>query len=302
MASFSFSLNLGYLVQTSTYNHNGQYSVGNDLNTTNESDNIRVQVYPYWFKHIAVQWSVPPNWGTCTFNVYFSPTGNLADFEKINPAPVTGTYLLDTETEEFRKFHKGWYVVEAILQAQNNVSIKSDPASWLTHQRDWVELRSHEIQRREHILLRRFVGNKSYAFRRKDYGARCPVCWSFTAEKVIQDHCVECMGTSFDGGYFEAAPCYIQYDASPSSDAKTYFGNFEQNQTSGWTISMPELHPDDIIIRTGNWNVYRIEQIQPTELQGRTVRQIMKLTQLAKGDVENQLVTRNLQEYPSQYL
>jgi len=300
MASFSFSPNVGYLLQTATYNHNGQYDPVTSLATIVSSENIKVQVYPYWFKHIAIQWSVPPTWGSCLFNVYFSSTESFENFQRVNQAPLTGTYLLDTETQEYRKFHKGWYIVEAILLSHGNATVKSPRSSWLTHQRKWVEIRSHEIQRREHILLSKFVGNKTYAFRRKDYGARCSICWDFKAEKVIMDHCVECMGTSFDGGYFEAAPCYLQYDASPSEYSKTYFGVFEPNQTSAWTISMPELHPDDIIVRSGNWDVYKIEQIQPTELQGRTVRQMLKITQLAKGDVENQLVTR-ISDFPSEY-
>lgn len=301
MATFSFAVNHGYFIETGTYNHQGSNNPVAELTTSNTSKNIIVTVYPVWYEHVVVQWEIPADWGACLFNVYFSPTENQEDFELLNQTPLNATYLQDIETLEFRKFHRAYYIVEAILTNQNDVRIKSLPSTWDNFQNKWVALRSHEIQRREYLLLSRFAGTKAYAFRKKNYGARCPICWSYLAEKVIMDHCTECMGTSWDGGYFEAAPCFVQFDASPQANLKQYIGILEANQIGAWTISYPELHPDDIVIRTGSWEVYRIEQVIPTELQGNTVRQMLKLTQLAKGDVENNLVDRNLPEYPSQY-
>ena len=48
--------------------------------------------------------------------------------------------------------------------------------------------------------------------------------------------------------------------------------------------------------------MYRIDRIMTTELQANTVRQILTLTQLSKGDVEYQLVKRHLPDFPDQYL
>ncbi len=299
--SFNFALNFGFFAQTSTYGHAGSLNSADNLTTTNESGNIQVTLYPRWYKHIAVQWSVPADWGNCLFNVYFSQVES-SNFEKINPTPIDGTYLLDTGTEEYRKFNRGFYIVEAILLDKNNVTIKSVPATWSTGQGRWVELRSIEIQRREYTLLSKFNGLKSYLFRRKTYGERCPDCWSTTTEKIIRDHCETCMGTGFKGGYFEAAPCYMNYDSTPNALARTYFGIFEPDQISAWTISLPEIRPDDIVLRAEDWNVYRVENMVPTELRGKTVRQIVKLTQLSKNDVENQLITREVSEYPDEYL
>jgi hypothetical protein len=58
----------------------------------------------------------------------------------------------------------------------------------------------------------------------------------------------------------------------------------------------------DIVVRTGDWKAYRVERITPTELQGNTVRQLMILTELSKGDVEYQLIKRNLPEMPEEYV
>ena len=303
--SFNFSLNYDFLIQTSTYSHADyeQARPGQQLTTTVTSSNLKVTLYPVWMKHVVVEWSVPADWGGCLFYVYFSQTEN-DQFELINPIPINGTFLTDTFTEAQRKFNKGYYVVEAILTdpKRNNVAIRSPAHTWVNVRRDWVEIRAHEIQRRELFLLSHYNGVKSYLFRRKTYGERCPNCWDVRAEKLTQDHCPVCIGTSFKDGYFDPFTFYANYDATPGQTVKNYFGLFEPNNISAWTISMPNIQPDDIIMRTGDFAIYRVEEIAPTELLTKKVRQIMRLTELTRSDVENQLVTRNLAEFPSKYL
>jgi len=299
--SFNYSLNFGFLSQTAVYGHNGQNETSSFLLTKNCSKNIKITLYPRWYKHIAVEWFVPADWGNCVFNIYFSQVED-GDFEKLNAQPITGTYLLDNGTQEYRKFNRGFYVVEAILLDKGSVSIQSEVVTWDTNQHRFVQLRSIEIQRREYILLSKFNGAKSYVFRRKTYGQRCPVCWNSVIEKITKDHCTVCMGTGFNGGYFEAAPCFINYDSNPNSNLKTYFGVFEPSQLGAWTISLPEIRPDDVVLQAGTWDIFRVDGVTPTVLQSQVVRQIMKLTQLSKNDIENQLVTRDLSDFPERYL
>ena len=158
-----------------------------------------------------------------------------------------------------------------------------------------------EIQRREYLLLSKFVGVKSFLFRKRSYGKRCTNCWDPTIEQVTNDHCPYCLGTSFEGGYFDAAPLYLQYETTPNSRDKVYFGKFESNQIGAWTISVPVVNSEDVIVREGDWAMYRVDKIMTTELQANTVRQIMTLTQLAKGDVEYQLIQRQLPEFKNGY-
>jgi len=298
--AFTFSPTFEFLIQTGTYAHQGEYDANSNPNTTNINGNIQIKFYPIWYKQITVEWSVPTDWGNCLFNVYFCPVEE-GPFIKINPPPIIGTYLRDTTTQEYSKFSRGFYIVEAILVDQGGVSIKSPTSSWDTYQRHWVTLRSLEIQRREYILLSKFVGIKTYLFRRKHYGKRCPECWHVPTEKSIKDNCTTCFGTTFEGGYFVPATTFIQYDATPNSNMKVYFGKFEPNQIKCWTIAFPEVRVDDIIIRVGDWNIYRVDAVANTELQGNTVRQIMQITQLAKADIENQLLTK-IVDFPGDYL
>lgn len=288
-------------MQTNVYRQNGEDSVHSQPNTSNVSGNIKLTMYPRWYKHVVVDWTIPADWGKCSFNVYFCPAEN-GPYQRLNPAPIESNHLTDTATQEYTKFNKGYYVVEAILHDQGGVSIKSHPATWNTDQNNWVRLRSEEVQRREYLLLKKFTGTKSYVFRKKNYGERCPKCWSNQVGKSIKDHCKICLGTSFKGGYFPCYPTLLQYDPSPNSNLKTYFGVFEPNQTPAWTISVPEIQPDDIVIRHGEWDLYKVQAVGRTELQGKLVRQMLQLTELSKHSVEYELLTKNIPDFPSNYL
>jgi len=262
---------------------------------------IKVKIYPSWYEQIVAEWSVPSKFGNCRFNVYFAQTED-GPFNKLNQVPINGTFLADSTTQEYSKFDHGFYLVEAILLDHGNALLRSEPATWETYQNAWVGLRSREIQRREQLLLRKFVGVQSYLFRKLSYGKRCPLCYDHRTEQIMDDHCPNCLGTSFEGGFFAPAPMLAQYETTPNSRDKTYFGKMEANQIGAWTTSLPVINSEDVLVRVGDWAMYRIDRIMTTELQANTVRQILTLTQISKGDIEYQLVKRHLPDFPDQYL
>jgi hypothetical protein len=271
-----------------------------DLSSSSENGNVKVTLYPQWFRHITLEWAVPPAWGNCVFNVYFSQTED-GPFEKLNTMAIDSYYFTDTTTKEYSKVRKGYYIVEAILLDKGNAALRSEPTTWNTYQRKWVTIRANEIQRRENWLLTHFTGVKTYLFKKKSYGKRCPKCWSNRTESVTDDHCPVCLGTSWEGGFFPPVPIYLQYETTPKQVDYQYFGKLEPNQIGAWTISFPALMEEDVVIRVGDWAAYKVGPVTPTELQGNTVRQMIVLNRLAKGDVENRLVQRNLPDFPVVY-
>lgn len=263
------------------------------------SEEIIVTPYPDWFNKIRLEWSVPQAFGNCKFNIYFSPTED-GPFNRLTAEPIQSTFLDDSSTKEYSKLHNGFYQVEALLLGNSgeitNV-FKSKPVSWKAYQRRWVEIRAIEIQRREYFLLSKFAGVKSFLFRKKQYGQRCSTCWDVASEKVTNDYCPTCMGTSFEGGYWPHAELYLQYEVTPNERTRTYFGILEANQVGAWTISMPSLECGDILIRSGDWNAYRIDRVITTELQANVVRQMISLSQLGRKNIENSLKNRLPETY-----
>lgn len=284
--SFSVSFSFSRLLQAPT--HTGVPASGPSSTSSNA---ISVRLYPQWFKQISLDWTIPAEWGNCKFHVYSKP-GASSEYERLTSMPISEPFFTDTTSQETSKFRKTEYIVEAFLP--NGQSVKSLPSTWQYTNRSSITRMSSEIQRREYMLLSKYSGVKSFYFKRKYFGQRCHRCWNAAAEKVIDDHCPVCFGTSFEGGYYAPIPVYVQYDASPNNRILTYFGKSEINQTTCWTISVPEMMVDDILVSTGEWNVYRIAQSTVTQLQTNTVRQLFTLTQLGRGDIENELVKQTV--------
>lgn len=253
------------------------------------NENIKVQVFPSWYEDVALTWTIPSSWGNCLFHVYFY-NGGQEGYQRLTTNPISSPSFKDPLTRDYSKFRNSYYSVEVLMPSGQKM--KSPLTSWHYTRRDRVEKIAAEIQRREYILLRKFNGVKSFLFKRRTYGLRCPRCWNEAQEKVMDDHCHVCFGTSFDGGYFDPLPLFVNYDPTPNEIIKGYVGRIEANMISGWTISVPEIAADDIIIRTGDWNVYSVSKVQTTELQTNGVRQMMALSQLSKKDIENQLALK----------
>lgn len=263
------------------------------------NDNIQVSVFPSWYDSTTLTWKIPAAWGAAKFHVYFW-LGGQEGFERLTTQPTSDPSFKDPTARDYSKFRNGYYIVEALLPSGQTV--KSTPTSWHYKRRDRLQLIATEIQRREFLLLSKFNGVKSYLFRKKYYGLKCHRCWNPTTEKIMDDHCSVCFGTSFEGGYFDPLPMYVNYDPTPNEILKAFVGRIEPNMIAAYTISLPEITADDIIIRTGDWNVYQVIKIQTTEMQTNAIRQMMSLSQLGKGDIENKLALRVESQASSTYL
>lgn len=253
---------------------------------TVETGFISTNVYPTFYKHTVIEFTVPQQWGACSFDVYRGPT-DVGPWSKISDAPTTDNYFKDVTTKNFSKVSEAWYVVECLLP--DGRRIQSTPCTWEVTRNDWVELRAKEIERREILLLEKFVGTQSLVFRRRRSGARCPECWDFQTEKVTKDHCKTCLGTGFKGGYYSGMETLMQYEPGNDTLAFQDIGRAESSVTNAWTISTPRIDPLDLIIKVPEFSLYRVENVQSTKLQSKVVRQLVTLVELDKDSIEFQL-------------
>lgn len=266
------------------------------LQTTVESQYVRVSIYPVFYKHFIIEWSVPAKWGAVKFNVYKSNMESPNSFEKINPVPILGNFYKDPTTMDFSKFKDSYYKVEVTLP--DGRSIVSRTYTWENVRTNFVEIRAVEIRRRESLLLDKFTGISTLVFRRKTFGKRCTECWDTRTERCIKDNCQTCLGTSFEGGYFEGFPTKVQYNPTPNDAVLGYQGVVEANEIPAWTIDKPTINVFDLVLRVPDSKLYRASQVQSTELQTITVRQMLTLTEMGKDSVEYQLAYRLL---PTEY-
>lgn len=267
--------------------------------TAEPSKFISVSLYPKWYKQVDLDWTIPAEWGNCVFHVYASQ-GDGADPQRLTSSALTAPRFTNPETRETSKDRSENYIVEAILPSGK--TFRSFETTWLNKRRTKIEITASEIQRREFMLLTKFTGVKSYLFKARYFGLRCPRCWNQSQEKVMDDKCKVCYGTSWQGGYFAPIPIYLQYEPEPADKIPQVYGNLEPNQLGAWTISVPQISPTDVIIRSGDWNVYRTMRVSCTELQTSPVRQMLTLTQLSRNDIENALMALDVTDDYGRYL
>jgi hypothetical protein len=257
------------------------------------SGNFTITTFPFWYKQITLEWAIPTDWGSCRFNVYKAQTED-GEYSLLNPTQLDPSinFFKDKADTSYSKIFRSWYKVEAVLSSGKR--IQSLPVTWGNKRTSSLaDLRSQEVQRREWLLLRKFVGVESYLFRRKTYGQRCTNCWHPQLEKIVKDDCSVCMGSSFEGGYFKGVSTLLQYEPVPGKLSLEYFGKYEPGETSAWTIAFPEIRPRDLVYKPSTGALYMIQDWADTELQTVTVRQILKLIELPKFSPEFKLISRD---------
>lgn len=273
-----------------------------------KNDFLDVTVFPEWYTQTSLQWKIPESWGNCKFHVYYWPGGEEG-YIRLTSTPITNLFYKNVDARDYSKFeNSSAYVVEAILPSGQTV--RSSPTTNGYKRRGKIEKIANEIQRREYLLLTKFAGIKSYLFKRRQFGERCPRCWNKDLEKVMDDRCPVCFGTSWNGGYFDPVPLFVQYESTPNIRTRDIQGRMEPNAIGAWTISVPEINPEDVIVRTGDYDVYIVTSMTPTELQTQTVKQNLALTQLSRIDIENELMKRiqsntsfnYIKEFPGRFI
>lgn len=253
------------------------------------SNNFEVTFYPKWYGNMDLEWEVPSDWVGVTFNLYSAPNEE-GPYEKLNSTPFSNPFYGDPKARAFSKYNNNFYILEAVFP--NGSIVQSPPHTVNNINTPWVRLRREEITRREWLLLRKFIGVKSFLFRRKSGGQRCQTCWNSDSKRVMNDRCPSCYGTSWQGGYWDPIETLLQYSATPNDAVSTYKGILEPNQIQAWTINVPIIHDFDVVVRYPDKRVYRVERVEPTELQTVTVRQPMILAELSKESVEFNLLER----------
>jgi len=258
--------------------------------TTESVVRMDVKVYPTWFTSVRLEWTPLESWvgENPRYNVYRSETID-GNYERLTSSPTTDTFLIDNGTWNSSKFAEEWWVIETFTDIG---TFKTLPIAARAKNGTFQVNRATEINRREWLLLTRFSGMDATILRPKTHGQRCPVCWDTVSKKVVGSKCTTCYEIGFTGGYHTGMKTKIQFDSRIENQQIAYFGKFEPNQIGAWTIAYPDISPRDLLIRHGDFKVYRVEQIQNTELLGSPVRQIMRITELAKEGVEYCLIDR----------
>lgn len=250
------------------------------------------RIYPYWFDKARITWVVDPAWESPRFNVYRSESPE-GPWTKLTAIPISGTVFNDLTTQMATRYGHDYYFIEAISKGHTigrSALIKNE-----RELETWHSLRAIEINRREWLMLTRFMGTEILILKHVNYGKyffRCTECWDTVHKMSRDDHCTTCYGTTYQMGYYPGIPSFAQFETMSKNDVKTEEGIKEPSSTSCWTIAYPEIDVGDLIVRTKDFNVFRVNSYQNTELRNSPVRQILGVDLLPRTCVEYELLKR----------
>lgn len=255
---------------------------------------MTVRIVPDWNTSVFLDWDpiVPPDDGTGTpaYSVYSSES-ELGPFTKITQQPITDTSFLTDYQINDSKVYEQYFTVE--VEYSDGRRYRSYPATPSQMLPKWHLLRQRDMIRREKILLRKFSGSSAIIYTPKRHGLRCKTCYDPIHEKIMDDHCTECYGTSFEGGYNTGMRTLMQFSSIDPQQTHTYYGESEQIAISAWTINYPLIHPNAIVLREADRRVFKCEGHQgSTEMLTNMQRQNVILRELSRDSIENQLFNK----------
>lgn len=280
---------------TTTAPHTTYFSYGNTRSGYSDASTLpkfKGKLYPYWFDKCRLTWFPDPSWRSPLYNVYRSESFE-GPWTKLTAAPISATVFNDFTTKQATKYSHDLYVIEVIEHGR--VIGKSEVIKNEKNISEWHQLRAIEINRREWLMLTRFMGVPCLILKHVGYGKyqfRCTECWDSVNKIIRKDFCTTCYGTSYEKGYYSGIHTYIQFVEPNKEDVVTEEGRMEPANTTAWTIAYPEVDVNDLVLRLDDYRIFRVDSIQNTSLVTVTVRQMLNLTHVPVTSVEYELFKR----------
>ena len=256
-----------------------------------------ISVQGFEIDALTISWAVEPvdpltfSSADVEYRVFRSNSPN-GPFDRLTQAPLVDTFSFqDTSLNRRSLWRKFYYKVEATHV----------PSGWggesIVHRSEVNEtkavqmLEALEIVRRERLLLKGvgntpgFVGTPCAVFIRRTFGQRCAACVNPILKRGSLDKCTRCFNTRYVGGFFSAIPQHFNFSPSSQILQVVNWGEAQPSETDCWTTNFPLLSAGDVVIEQTNRR-WKIERMHPTARLRVPVRQICRLTEIVRSDVE----------------
>lgn len=139
----------------------------------------------------------------------------------------------------------------------------------------------------EHEFKYRYIaGAPAMVFKRKRDESSCPECWDPVLKRVTSSSCQVCYGTGKLGGFYKPIPIWMDFNPEQEATAIAEFGEKQVGQTDGELTNYPLLDAGDIILDVLPNTLYRVESIYKAEKRQVVLRQLVRLNQVNRSDIE----------------
>lgn len=136
------------------------------------------------------------------------------------------------------------------------------------------------------VGFRRLNGIQLVVLKRKRWGERCSSCWDPVLREATIEHCLECFGTSFAGGYWTPTSVRGRREAAPVQTQLTSHGDSDVKFADFLVLDYPHIEYKDLIVDVRRNERYEVQRMTPTELKSVIVHQKLTTSLLSRSSVE----------------
>jgi len=249
-----------------------------------------ITVTPISRREFAITWDFQPSVDKFSnFDFYLerseAPHEGFVLLSKVDPSE---RYYLDRDVEIF-KLWKAYYVRLKIKDKRDGKVSYSQPGT-VEHP---PNLEALELIRRNRISLenpRYGNGVPCLVFIRKEGGQRCQECYDEIKRRSTKSSCVNCYGTSYDGGFYAPISAYVNFSTDAKGMGVGDMGNLIKSVNRGIMTNYPKVKPGDVIADPRLNRLWTVTEIQNIERRRHLVKQITTLEEEERTNILMQLL------------
>ena len=107
--------------------------------------------------------------------------------------------------------------------------------------------------------------------KKKHWGVRCPDCTDFDNQNTVNEHCPRCLGTGYDGGYYQGISMSVLKD-TPQAGEEQSFDAVEGHETiTGKCVAFPWIRYGDVWVEDGTNKRFFVHRVTPASVYKQTV-------------------------------
>jgi hypothetical protein len=157
------------------------------------------------------------------------------------------------------------------------------------------------LDRRTRLLKRKILRDQAVGYRnlngvplivlkRRRWGNRCPKCYDPVTKESTLEHCLECYGTSFEGGYWAPTLIRGRREAASVVSNISAHGDTDVKMNDFNVLDYPLIEYKDLIVDLVRNDRYQVQRVHHTELKSVTVHQKLTASLLGRNSIEYKLL------------
>ncbi len=254
----------------------------------------KLEVSPISKSEFAISWDYEPMIESLsdyeiTIEKSEAPHDGYDFLAKANPRE---RYFIDSDVAIF-KFWKNYYVR---LKIKNLVNSEVAYSSFATVEHP-PNLEAIELIRRTKLSLenaRYGNGVLCSVYIRKESGQRCRECFDEIKRRSTKSNCINCFGTSYDGGFYLPINAHINFSPDAKSMGIIDSGNAVNSANRAMMGNYPKLKPGDLVADARLNRIWQVGDTNQIERKRHLIKQIATLTEEDRTSVVYELLKRDI--------